>query len=167
MKKVLISMFILMSVSLFAQDDCSNWIEVSEDKVSGMKYITGKETIIVSDDGIYGMGITVMQGSKSIILNITATEKGVSRCINESSEVIFLFTDGTRISVRTDNDFNCKSDATIYFLDIFGKAYQYEQLTTKDVDIIRVYKSTGYVERKLSKEQANSLRNQLKCIKSW
>ncbi len=167
MKKVLISMFVLISISMFAQDDCSKWTKTHEDKVSGKKYTVGKEPIIVSDDGTYGMGITIMQGQKSIILNITATAVGVNRCVEEGAEVIFLFTDGTRTTVKTDNDFNCKSDATIYFLDIFGKANQYEQLTTKDVDIIRVYKSSGYVEKKLSKEQSNSFRNQLKCIKTW
>lgn len=165
--KALISMFILMSVSMFAQDDCSNWIKTIEDKVSGTKTIIGKETIIVSDDGVNGMGITIMQGLKSIILNITATAVDASRCVDESSQVIFLFTDGTRISVITDNNFNCKNNATIYFLDIFGKLYEYEQLTTKNIDIIRVYKSTGYVEKKLSSEQANNFRNQLKCIKTW
>jgi hypothetical protein len=165
--KVLISMLMLIAVSAIVPDDCSNYIKTYEYKESGKKYTVGKEPIIISDDDMYGMCINSMQGQKSIILNITATAVGISKCIEEGAEVIFLFTDGTRTTVKTDNDFNCKSDATIYFLDIFGKENQYELLTTKDVDIIRVYKSSGYVEKKLSKEQAKSFRNQLKCIKTW
>jgi len=165
--KTLISLFMLIAVSAIAQDDCSNYIKVTEDKVSGKKYTVGKEPIIVSDDGTYGLGITVLQGEKSIILNIRANAAGVSRCVEEGAQVIFLFTDGTRAVVKTDNNFNCKNDATIYFLDIFGKREQYEQLISKDVDIIRVYKSTGYVEQKLSSDQAKQFRNMLKCIKTW
>ena len=167
MKKLLISTLMLMTVSVFAQDDCSNYIKVSEDKVSGRKYTVGKDPIIVSNDGINGLGITVLQGEKSIILNIRANAAGVSRCVEDGAQEIFLFTDGTRAIVKTDNKFNCKSDATIYFLDIFGKREQYEQIITKDVDIIRVHKSSGYVEEKLSAEQANLFRNTMKCIKTW
>lgn len=165
--KVLISVLMLIAVSAIAQDDCSNYIKVSEDKVSGRKYVVGKEPIIVSEDGTYGMGITIMQGEKSIILSIRATAAGISRCVEEGAQVIFLFTDGTRVVVKTNNSFNCKSDATIYFLDVFGKQDEYQQLINKDVDIIRVYKSSGYVEKSLSKEQAKQFRNQLKCVKTW
>ncbi len=165
--KVLISLFILLSASLFAQDDCSNWIKKHEDKVGGKSYLTNKEPMIVSDDGSNGFAIIIMESNKSIILSIKAIAVGTSKCIEEKAKVQILFTDGSRIEILTDNDFNCKADATIYFLNVFGKRDAYNELTTKDIDIMRVWASKGYVEQKFTAEQSKQFRNTLKCVKSW
>lgn len=162
--KQLISLLMLISVSAYAQDDCSYYVKMHEDRVENKKYYVNNQSIAMSDDGYNGFGMIIMKNYNSVILSIKAVEKGVSRCINDNSTCVILFTDGTRLELKNNNDFNCKSEFTLYFLGHFNRKYEYECLITKDVDIIRVYASTGYVQRKFTKEEQDLFRNTLKCI---
>jgi hypothetical protein len=160
MKKIL---FIMALAANVCAQNCDTFTTVHTDKVSGTSYKMMAESIIVSKDyKTSGLNITMLNGSKSVILSIVAV--GSSRCIEKSSKINILFTDGTRMELVTDGDFNCKNTATIYFGCVFGKKTQREELCTKDIDIMRVWTSAGYVEEKFSADQANKFKNSLKCL---
>lgn len=145
-------------------NDCSNWIKTEEDKVSGKSYTLMKEYLIVSKDGgKKGFGISLMlSGKNSIILSIKAV--GAGGCIDKGAKINILFTDGTRLELASDGDFNCKGNATVYFGDVFGKKKQLAELQTKKIDVMRVWTSDSYVEEKFEDEQAEQFKNALNCL---
>ncbi len=145
-------------------NDCSNWIKTEEDKVEGKSFTTIKDYLIVSKDGgKNGFGIYLMQSSdRSVILSIDVV--GAGRCIDKGAKINILFTDGSRLELFTDGDFNCKGNATVYFGGIFGKKNELSDLKEKKIDIMRVWTSDSYVEEKFTDDQAVQFKNALNCL---
>lgn len=144
-------------------NDCSNWIETHEDKVSGNKTIAAKETLVISEDGgKTGFGIYWMLSGKNPILSIQAV--GAGSCIDEGAKINILFKDGTRAELINNSKFNCDGNATLYFLGVFGKRPQLEQLTSKKIETLRVWTSKSYVEKNFDDYQAETFMRTGKCI---
>ncbi|MFO0477205.1 MAG: hypothetical protein ACK50L_00295 [Bacteroidota bacterium] len=152
------------SQSKLDPNDCANWVKTTEDKVAGTSFETIKDYLIVSkDNGKKGFGIDIMKSSKgSIILSIKAV--GGGGCIDKGQKVNILFTDGTRLELLTDGDFNCKGKATMYFGGLFGKKSELSELQAKTIDIMRVWTSDSYVEEKFTNDQAAQFKNALNCL---
>jgi len=164
MKTSIVLFFILLTTSLYSQD-CDKWVKYHEDKVGGTGYYVNKESIIITDDNTTGFNITVMETNKSVIFSITAI--GAGRCIDEKSKVQILFTDDTRIEMLTNNKFNCENSAVVYMLNLFGRKWEYEQLSTKNIKTMRVWTSRGHIEQDFSDEKSEQLKNVFRCVKSW
>lgn len=154
------------SQSKLDHTDCSNWIKTEEDKVDGKSFTTMKDYLIVSKDGgKKGFGINLMQSSSGrggVILSIKAV--GAGGCIDKGAKINILFTDGSRLELFTDGDFNCKGSATVYFGGIFGKKSELSSLKEKKIDIMRVWTSDSYVEEKFTDDQAEQFKNALSCL---
>ncbi|MCA0429200.1 MAG: hypothetical protein LCH32_01720 [Bacteroidetes bacterium] len=145
-------------------NDCSNWIKTEEDKVSGKSYTSMKDYLVISQDGgKKGFGINLMlSGNNSIIFSIKAA--GAGGCIDKGAKINILFTDGTRMELASDGDFNCKGNATVYFGGVFGKKSQLNELKGKKIDTMRVWTSDSYVEQKFEDDQAEQFKNALNCL---
>ncbi len=144
--------------------DCSNWIATETDKVSGNTSTAAKHTLFVSTDGgKKGFGIFMMQTSKGeLILVIQAV--GAGSCIDEGSKINILFTDGSRLELLSEGDFNCKGDATVYFGGVFGKKTQLEELKTKKIQTMRVWTNDGYVEKDFTTDNQEEFLNVINCL---
>ncbi len=144
--------------------DCSNWIDTDIDKVTGDTLISSKKTLIVSTDGgKTGFGIWMMQSSVSdLILVIQAV--GAGSCIDEGEKINILFTDGSRLELANDGDFNCEEEATVYFGGIFGKKKQLEELKTKKIQTMRVWTSDGYVQEDFTKDNQEEFYHVINCL---
>jgi len=145
-------------------NDCSNWVRTEEDKVSGVSFTSMKEYLIVSKNGgKNGFGITLMLTDRNtIILSIKAV--GAGGCIDKGGKINILFTDGSRLELASDGDFNCKGNATIYFGSVFGKKKQLEELKTKKIDVMRVWTSNSYVQENFDDDQAEQFKNAINCL---
>lgn len=145
-------------------NDCTNWIKVVEDNVTGKSYTVIKDNLIVSKDGgKKGFAINLMLITKGpIILGIKAI--GAGGCIDKGDKINILFTDGSRLELNSDGDFNCKGNVTVYFGDRFGKKKQLIELQTKKIDIIRVWTNNSYVEEKFDNNQAEQFKNVISCL---
>jgi len=144
--------------------DCSNWIATETDKVSGNTSTAAKNTLIVSTDGgKTGFGIFMMQSSKGgLILVIRAV--GAGSCIDEGAKINILFTDGSRLELASEGDFNCKGKATVYFGGVFGKKKQLEELKTKKIQTMRVWTSDSYVEKDFTTDNQEEFYNVINCL---
>lgn len=145
-------------------NDCSNWIKTEEDKVSGKSYTNMKDYLVISQDGgKKGFRINLMlSSSNSIIFSIKAA--GAGGCIDKGAKINILFTDGTRMELASDGDFNCKGNATVYFGGVFGKKSQLNELKVKKIETMRVWKSDSYVEQEFDADQAEQFKNALNCL---
>lgn len=84
---------------------------------------------------------------------------GSRGCVDEKSRIIIMYDDQTKIDVSGDHDFNCDPHAS-YSIS-YDEADTY---LTKNISKIRVYTKNGYVEEKLTPEQAREFRIVLKHL---
>lgn len=164
MRTSIVLLFMIFA-SLLHSQDCEKWTKFHEDKVSGKGYYVNKESIIVTSDNKQGFNITLMETNKSIIFSIVAV--GAGRCIDEKSRIQILFTDDTRIELLNNNDFNCENNSVVYFLNVFGRQWEYDQLSTKNIKTMRVWTSNGYVEEDFSNAKSEQIKNVFRCLKNW
>lgn len=146
--------------------ECSDLIITEEDKMTGKSSTGAKNTLIISDDGgKNGLGIYALNGSKSTIIIIQAV--GAGSCIDDDNKLNILFRDGSRLELFNDAKFNCDAKMTLYFGGIFGKKKQLKELTSKEVETMRVWTSKSYVEKDFSSDQSKQLMQTLKCLSQF
>ena len=151
-------------LSMENPESCTNWIETEEDKVTGDQQTVAKNTLIISSDGgKTGFGILAFKGNNnSPILSIQAV--GAGNCIDESAKINILYRDGTRSEIFSDNDFNCDARATLYFGGVFGKSKELRDLSSKEIETMRVWTNDSYVEKDFTKEQSMQLKYTMMCL---
>jgi len=158
--KVLISILMLLSASLFAQD--CDMLDVHYDKMEDKSTKTIKKRIAISASGDKGFVIDFLK--PSILIWSIDVVGGPSKCIEKNAKLQVLFDDDTRLTMTNVNDFNCKGSFVIYFGGNFGNEYNLIQFRTKKIKTMRVYTSSGYVQEDLSDEIATKLMNTFDCI---
>jgi len=158
--KVLISMLMLISVSLFAQD--CDMLDVHYDKMDNKSTKTIKKRIAITETGNKGFVIDFLK--PSILIWSIDVVGGPSKCIDSKAKLMILFDDDTRLTMINNNDFNCKGSFVVYFGGNFGNEYSLIQLRTKKIKTIRVYTTGGYHQEDLSDEVATKLMNTFDCI---
>ncbi|WKK76736.2 hypothetical protein QYS49_05495 [Marivirga salinae] len=145
-------------------DDCSQYVSVEVDKMTGDKSYAGKELLIVSKDGgKNGFGFYLLKSDRGSII-ISAQVVGASSCIDDDDKMNVLFRDGTRLELVNDAKFNCKGNYTQYFLGVFGKKKQLEMFINKPIETMRIWTNDGYVEEDFTPEQSNTLMNTISCL---
>ncbi len=89
-------------------DDCSKYIQTTEDKMTGRKSTAGIRKIIVSTDaGKTGFGILLVgEEHGELVLSIQAV--GAGHCIDKGDKINILFTDGSKLELENYADFNCQ-----------------------------------------------------------
>lgn len=144
--------------------ECSELISTETDKMTDKSTTSARKTLFISKDGgKTGFGIFLMKSSTGFpIFSIQAI--GAGNCINEDDKMNVLFRDGTRLELTNDGKFNCKAKFKLYFGDVFGKEEQFEMFRTKEVEIMRVWTTKGYVERDFTIEQSNQLMKTIDCL---
>lgn len=156
------------SASALITGDCSAFISVQEDRLTGEKTTTSpKDVIIVSKDGkdglsMYWMLIPRRSGGSVLVLALKAYGAG---CIDDASKVNILFRDGTKLTLVHGSKFNCDGDATLYFGSLYGKKKELDLLCTKEIEVMRVWGRDTYIEEVFSEEQSMNLMNSGNCIR--
>jgi hypothetical protein len=149
-----------MSVSMFAQD--CDMIDTHYDKMDDKSTKTIKKRFSISASGNKGFVIDFLK--PSILIWSIDVIGGPSKCIDKNAKIQILFDDDTRLTMTSNNDFNCKGSFVVYFGGQFGNEYNLIQLRTKKVVTMRVYTSSGYHQEDLSDEDAIKLMNTFDCI---
>jgi hypothetical protein len=138
------------------------------DKVTGKTHFSFTEPITTSEDGgktgllFYGL---LDQTRQSLVWIIQGLESGFS-CVDDDDDMYILFRDGTRLQLKNDGKFNCDGKFTEYFGGVLGKKKQLEEISTKEIETIRLTSSHGSVERTLDPEQSKLLLQSILCLKA-
>lgn len=161
---------LFMTVAFFgmmsaAQAQCENVITKEVDEFDGTANWSNKETIIISKDGKHGMSMLLVMPErttkKTLIWVTTSTEVG---CVDEGGKVDLVLRDGTRMSLYSNNDFNCKGKTTIYFGSVFGRKKDMEKLATTPIDMIRINGARTLHDEKVSTETGDYIMNVFSCF---
>jgi hypothetical protein len=165
--------FILLvaaSARCFAQDSCANYVSVSFDKISGKNFVSNHDGFFVQNKegeklSILTMGLHRGDEYDAIAVNFYIEPNIV--CVDEGSKINFLFTDGTRCTVLSTNDFNCKGKFEIYLGGALGGGTDYTFFTDKKIEAIRFNSSTKIVDFEFNEKQAVRFSKELKCISKY
>ena len=144
--------------------ECADLISTKTDKMTGKTYTSNKEFLYISGKNRTGFRILCMKTTTYITIAIWDNE-GVTSSYrsDDDDELEILFRDGSKLVLA--NDRQCYGvDFIIYFDSVFGKKKQLNELTTKEIETIRVWTSYGPVQQDFSNEQSKILMNTLKCL---
>jgi hypothetical protein len=129
MKKLIVAL--LFPMSSFAQDFK---IYVCKDVMTDKEYAFGSEDLLCSNDGKNGFNIHIFFNNKNGAVSysgLMVNSAGLGRCF-EKDELFILFDDGTKVSYKSWNDFNCEGKS---YFDLYGKYL--DDLSEKNIKAIR------------------------------
>lgn len=140
MKKLLLNLLLLISVSAFSQTTTPYVIEHCKDKMTDKEYYFAQKKLVCAN----------LEKTKgfTLIPNFKAQDYGIKNngiiCENvnigscdENDSLIILFEDDTKITLKSWNKFNCKGNAYFDFSES-----DLNQLSTKKINTIRF--ANGY-----------------------
>ena len=130
------------------------YIEICKDKMTDKEYAFGSKMLICSETGEKGFKIRISWDNKKGKVSYNSLVVfflGTGNC-NENNELIFLFEDNTKYSLKSWNEWNC--NGTSYF-DSYHKSF--DKLNTKKIKVIRFINGRtldSYTYTLLEKEQS-------------
>lgn len=155
----LAAMFIIAAASLTATAQCDSIVQVHSDKMTG-KQTNVTDYIIVSKDGIDGIGLMFMSSDRSVTMS--AQVFGASPCVDEKARMLILFTDGSRMTITNQGKFNCERRFSKFWFSRTDQ--QLQELKVKRIEAIRVETYKGSVTEDVPPAQAELIANTVKCI---
>ena len=139
MKNLIFTLTLLMTFNLFSQTLDSSYVYYWEDELEGTKYFSPNYNMIVSNpEKTQGVKLSCHINNKGDLSFLTAKLIGLGNCVDEN-ELIILFENGEKFTLKSWNDFNCKGNA--YFN---VTSYQRELLSTSPMKTIRVRNGDSY-----------------------
>jgi len=144
--------------------DCNYWIATTTDKMTGESSTHSTKNLIVSNDGAKTGIVICLYKSKGSSIIMYIYPYGAGSCIEESSKVNILFTDGSKLELNHDGKFNCKQTVYVGFGGIFGKGGKLDELKTKKIQTMRVWTSDGNVERDFTVDDQNEFLGVINCL---
>lgn len=141
---------------------CENLIETTVDKMTG-KSTTGTNGFIDIGNSKSGFKVILLISNGTIVFNLEVL--GKIGCIDKGNAMNILFRDGTKLELKHASDFNCQSDFTVYL----GKQWHNEEnialLATKEIETIRVWGKSTFIESDLTQENSKRLMKAFSCLR--
>lgn len=145
--------------------NCEDLIIEETDKVTGKSTVSGKDLLIVGNNGDKKLGFIFVKGNSSIIIGIQAI--GASGCVDDKGKVNILFRDGSRLELINNGKFNCDGMNTQYLGGSFGKKKELELLCSKEIETMRVWTLKDFVEQDFTSEQSMIFMKTVNCLANY
>jgi hypothetical protein len=142
MKKLLLNLVLLVSLSAFSQTTTPFVIEHCKDKMTDKEYYFAEKKIICAN-AEKTKGFTISPNFKAkngalVNAGFMCKNVNIGSC-DENDSLIFLFEDETKMTLTSWNKFNCEGNAYFEFSDDDLK-----QLSTKKINAIRFSNGRSY-----------------------
>jgi len=142
MKKLLLNLVLLVSLSTFSQTPTAFVIEHCKDKMTDKEYYFAQRKLICANPE-KTKGFTVIPNFKAdngqmVNNGFMCKNVNIGSC-DENDTLIILFEDETKITLTSWNKFNCEGNAYFDFTDS-----QLKDLSTKKVSTIRFSNGRSY-----------------------
>lgn len=164
MKNIILIAAMAVSLNANGQSDSTSQSNPCEGKITyQVDKFTDQKTSHLTDPIITPNGnIIVMVGEKNtFIFSIYGLDNG---CIDEGAECIFLFEDGTRLTMYANSKFNCTGRCPIYAGGIWKNRTFYNAVSSYKISAIRVKTRGVPAQIDLTPEQADDLIQGIKCL---
>ncbi len=162
--KSILKLIVIFCISTHClSQDCPSIISNNVDKVTGKQSKSLTDPLLISQDEIKGIIINLYKSKKGEI-TFSITPVGASNCIEEGAKINILFRDQTRMELLSQNSFNCDGNVFVFMGGIFGRKKQWAELASKEIEIMRVWTSNGYVEESFESEESKLLAQAFTCL---
>jgi hypothetical protein len=136
MKKVILTVLMVIPMLIKSQTD-SIYVMSITDEMDGKTFYrpSGKKISIINNETKQGINISAFidkEGENLVVRDLNVNSAGVGNCM-EGDELIILFEDGSKITLKSWNSFNCKGNSWF----TIGKSDE-ESLSTKRINKIRL-----------------------------
>jgi hypothetical protein len=142
MKKLLLNLVLLISISTFSQTTIPYVIEHCKDKMTDKEYYFAEKKLICANaEKTKGFTITPnFKAEKDGFKNngLMCKNVNIGSC-DENDSLIILFEDDTKITLTSWNKFNCEGNAYFHFNE-----NELTELSTKKVNTIRFSNGRSY-----------------------
>lgn len=91
---------------------------------------------------------------------------GAGNCIDEDNEIIVLFRDGSKFTLRQSGDFNCDNSFTLLLTKDQYKR-EIDLLSSIEIETMRIYTTDSYVEQDLTPEQSKKIQKSIFFILNY
>lgn len=139
-------------------------ISLDVDEFTGKGNWSNTQNIVLSPDGVEGMGMYLIMSDDKHKTLIWVTNSTKAGCVDKGDKVELVFKDDTRMTLYSESSFNCKGKATCYFGGIFGKKTEMEKLASTPLRMIRVHGSTTLHSETFSEEMSQNFMNAFSCL---
>ncbi|WP_445721627.1 hypothetical protein [Flavobacterium sp.] len=160
MKKIIIIQLLLLSISSFGQENCTE-INVKYDEV------TDKTTISSERIQYDGFSMVLFVGERKGIYPKMVFKTDKDTCIDEYQSIYILFHNGERIKIA-NYVYNYNCDGLTGF--IINTRTNKKLLENEKIKSIRIDTRNSYLQTELNEEQANQIIYIINCAynrKSW
>lgn len=143
--KIIVGLLVVVSLAASAQSSCQKHIKAKHDKMTGKTTLMSPQSPMVGkkgEKGVLGVQWSLSPDSTMIFFHVALVG---NQCVSQDSEILMLFTDGTRQSFRHSESTNCTGYATFTLFKQYH-ASKIELFTTKHLESIRVNTDTGAVD---------------------
>ena len=140
---------------------CEDVIQTTVDKVTGKSTTATKDFINIGEKE-KGFDVIMLTASNLLVFSIGVN--GKIGCIDEKDKMNVLFRDGTKLELVHNSKFNCSGDFTVYFSKSFGTLDDLELFKTKEIETMRVWGSSNFVEKDLTQEESKKLLKAFECL---
>jgi hypothetical protein len=148
--------------STISELTCEAITETTTDKVTGETSTATKDYMTIGTK-TKGFDI-ILLNSKSSVLVFNITVNGTVGCIDKGQKANILFRDGTRLELSHASKFNCGNDFTVYLGGVWNTTDQLQELRTKEVETLRVWGSSGFVESDFTQYESKKLLKGFQCL---
>lgn len=143
---------------------CEALIDTNYDEVSGNTTTALNRRVTLTHDDVEGLILSLFVPQNGTLIWLTTLVGEGANCVDDDDKVLMLFTDGSRIELENNNDFNCDANSTLYFGGVFGRQKQLRTLQQKTLKTLRVWHHGGYIQEDVSGENAAVLRKAFECL---
>ena len=166
MRTLILIYIFLSSFYLSAQDTvrCSKYLTQDYDSLTEESYYS-TEIIVPGKEKDIGFGIMLYGGSLHNIVtcDIVCVSKSMI-CMNPRNTISISFTDGSKLDIKCNGDFNCEGNSELHFGGYYGNLTNFKILKTLYIKSISVETSIGWIQHSISLEQAKQLRYSFVCL---
>lgn len=164
MKNIILIAAMAATITANAQTDSTVQSKPCESRITtSIDKFTDESSTYLTDPIVTPTGnIIAMIGSKNtFVFSIYGIDKG---CIDEGAECIFLFEDGTKMTIYANSSFNCSGRCPIFVGGIFKNRTFYYAISKYKISAIRVKTRNGPAQIDLNPEQSDDLIEGIKCL---
>jgi hypothetical protein len=165
-KSFIIACILFISFQSYSQDTirCSKYVTQSYDSITDESY-SSAEILIPARGKAIGFAVLLFTGTYHdyVTCDIVCVSQSMV-CLNYRNAMSFVFTDGSKLDIKSDGDFNCEGNSELHFGGAYEHKREYQIFKSREIQSIGIMTANGWVQNTLTAEQGRQIRFAFECL---
>lgn len=140
---------------------CGSLVKEVRDKHTGSAIRESVDPFILHGSRKLGFMVRIINPARGKV-NFDIKVTGTRTCVNKGSEINFVFNDKSTLKLKSDNEFNCKGDLSLFFGG--GNRAQLNELATKKINYMKIITVNYNIKSVFSEETSDKFKQTLSCM---